>query len=357
MSVRISGYDDRQAVLLERILAALTEPKLDPKRFAILHAELKRGLENSRRDQPYGLAMKRLRNLLVDPNWTVVERLAVIDSVSATELERFARHLLSRLEVVALVHGNVDAARAEELGERLHASLVVPARPVEVPRGRIMRLRRGDRLAAQVKVEHPESAVALYLQAPRKSIADRAGAGLLAQVLGSPFFDALRTEKKLGYVVFANALPILDSAGVVFIVQSPVAGAGMLQDEVRGFLNGYRERIAAMTEAEFAQHKKALTARVMEEERQLGERSDRFWSEIDRGNFEFDTRERLARAIAGTSIEAFRALYDAMLDDERRRQIAVRAQGADTPASPPRAGAERVVTPVWARENRELLPG
>ena len=147
-----------------------------------------------------------------------------------------------------------------------------------------MRLRRGDRLGMELDVEHPESALVKYYQASDKRLASRAHAGLAAQILSSPFFDVLRTEKKLGYVVFANAFPILDSAGLVFIVQSPVAAAPTLQREVGRFLSDYGDEVGAMKEQEFAQHKRALISRIMEEERQLGERSARFWEEIDREN-------------------------------------------------------------------------
>ena len=134
-SVRISGYDDRQSVLLERILEALASPRIDAKRFEIIKAEYKRGLENSRRNQPYKRTMARLRDVVLQPSWTLAEKLAVIDTVSAAQLERYARRLLSQVQVVALTHGNLDAEDATRLGSMVHASLVAPATPVEVPRG------------------------------------------------------------------------------------------------------------------------------------------------------------------------------------------------------------------------------
>ncbi len=358
-SVRISGYDERQPVLLERILDALAKPRIDPARFEILKAERKRGYENSRRNQPYSRAMTRLRDLLLQPNWTLAEQLSVIDHLSVDQLERFMKRMLGRLEVVALAHGNLDATGAQRLGAMVHEALVAPATVVKVPRGRVMRLRRGDRLASELAAEHPESALVLYLQAPDASLVSRSRAGLMAQVLGSPFFDVLRTEKKLGYVVFANAYPILDSAGVVFILQSPVAGAAVLQAEVRAFLDAYAARLDELDVAEFEQHKRALVARVLEEERQLSERSGRFWEEIDRGNFAFDTRERLAQAVRGVTLEDFKGFYQRVAASQQRRQLAVRAEGTSAPGAgePPRG--ERAVTPVWARNNRGyvLMPG
>jgi secreted Zn-dependent insulinase-like peptidase len=357
LTVRISGYDERQPELLARILDALASPRIDPRRFEILRNELGRDLENSRLDQPYRRAMTRLHDILVEPNWTVAERLAIVDTLTAAELERFVQGLLARVEVVALAHGNVDEAGARALGDAVYQQLVARAQTVSVPRARVAGLRRGDRLAAVLPTEHPESSLVLYLQGPDRDLASRARAGLVAQVTASPFFDALRTEKELGYVVFANAMPILDTPGVVFIVQSPVADAATLQQEVQGFVAAFTDVVQQMEPATFEQHKRALVARVLEEERQLGERSDRLWHEIDRANFEFDTRERLVEAIRATSLQAFRDFYSSVAAGEARRQLVVRTRGERTPRATVVPVREQVVSPIWVRENRRLLPG
>jgi len=356
LSVRISGYDDRQPVLLGRILEVLAGLSIDPRRFTVIKAEHKRGLENSRRDQPYARAMRRLRDLVVRPDWTLVERLAVIDPITRLQLERHARRLFERVQVVALANGNLDAVQAGRMGTMVHDALVAPATPVEVPRARVVRLRRGDRLGHELRVPHPESALVTYYQGPDKSLRSRALAGLLVQVLDSPFFETLRTQKKLGYVVSASAYPILDTAGLVFLVQSPVASAATLQLEVRSFLDEHRRAVERMDGDDFEQHKRALIARVMEEERQLGDRSERFWEEIDRGNLAFDTRERLAAAIESATIEELRAFYAAVLDGRNRRELAVRADGEATPRTGPLPG-EQPVTAAWTRRHRGLLPG
>jgi secreted Zn-dependent insulinase-like peptidase len=360
LSVRISGYHDRQSVLLERILAALSDPELDPQRIEMLKEAMKRSLENSRRDQPYNRAMSRLRDMLIQPNWTVEEQLAVIDGIGVEQLARHAADLLARVEVVALAHGNLDTRGARELGELVHATLVAPAQVVSVPRARVMQLQRADRLAAQVTAEHPESALVLYLQARDTSLVTRARAALLAQLLSAPFFDELRTQKQLGYVVSVNAYPVLDSAGVVFMTQSAVAGAGMLQHEVLAFLERFGARIADLNEADLEQHKRALAARVMEEERQLSERSARWWEEIDRENLRFDTREQVRDAILAIGLTEFREFYSSVLLDAGRRQLAIRVIGQGIPdpaAAALRRSTERVVTPAWVRDHRDPLPG
>ncbi|MFT5176553.1 MAG: insulysin [Gammaproteobacteria bacterium] len=356
LSLRISGYDDRQAVLLKRILKVLVAVKIDPQRFSIMKEETKRGLENARRDQPYRRAMAHLREVLVQHNWTQAEHLSVIDALSAPQLEQFIPRLLSSVDVVALSHGNLDAAGASDMGKMVYDTVVAPAKNITVDRARVLKLKRGDRLAMDIHAQHPESALVAYLQAADKSVVSRAQSALAAQILSSPFFDVLRTEKKLGYVVFANAYPVLDSAAMVFIVQSPVADALSLQHEVDAFLAGYEPQLAKTSGAEFEQHKAALIAQVMEAEPQLSERSSRFWNEIDRGNFAFDSRDKLTRAIRDLSFDAFQTFYRQVLVGKDRRAVTMRVHGRATPTATTTIPAhEQAVTAAWARSNRIFM--
>ncbi len=258
------------------------------------------------------------------------------------------------MNVVALAHGNISALQAEALSDRVYEALVAPASVVEVPRGRVRRLRRGDRLAMDITVDHPESAVVMYLQGADKAIATRAHTGLLAQVLSSPFFDRLRTERKLGYVVFASAYQVLDTAGLVFVAQSPIAPSAKLVSEIREFLDGYIVAIEKMSVAELDDHKRALIARVMEEERQLSERTNRYWNEIDRGNLQFDTREKVVQAIRDTSVASLGRFYRQLILDGAHRQLVVGARGEKRG---PSVAPEGSVTAEALRESRSLFPG
>ena len=158
ISVRISGYDDRQALLLERILGALTAGKVDPARFEVIKAEMERGLENSRRNQPYSRAMSRLRDLVMEPNWTLAEKLCGHRIPSPRPRSR------PMPDAALQGAGGGPGPRQPDDGGRGHPGAEGACRPGRArdhrgsPRGRIVRLRRGDRLGQTLNVEHPESA-------------------------------------------------------------------------------------------------------------------------------------------------------------------------------------------------------
>ena len=74
---------------------------------------------------------------------------------------------------------------------------------------------------APAAAEHDDEATLVYIQGHTKSLRERALAALLGQIIEPPFFDVLRTERKLGYLVFATTMTMFEVPGLGFAVQSP----------------------------------------------------------------------------------------------------------------------------------------
>jgi secreted Zn-dependent insulinase-like peptidase len=326
-TVRVSGYDDKQTVLVERIVDALRHPKIADDRFEIAKENMIRGLHNARKDSPYRLAIGEMHLLLTEPSWSEEELLAAIGEVHADDVRRFVPQLLGELDVIALSHGNVDRDSALALAGIVERSLVAPAKPVSVPSGRVVKLASGDSYARDVDNTQDDSAVAIYYQGPDKQFSSRARVALLVNMIGPAFFEALRTEKELGYIVFASSMSILERPGIAFVVQSPIADPGALLHHVESFLEEYGEKIAELDQATFEQHRTALLNNLLEADSTLDERTQRYWNELDREHYAFDLRENLATAIKEVSLADFKASYENLLRSHESKRLIVRAAG------------------------------
>jgi len=326
-TVRVSGYDDKQTVLVERIVDALRHPKISDDRFEIAKENMIRGLRNSRKDSPYRLAIGEVHLLLTEPSWSEEELLAAIGGVDADDVRRFVPQLLGELDVIALAHGNVNRDSARALASIVERGLVAPAKPVSVPSGRVVKLANGDSYARNVDNTQDDSAVAIYYQGPDKQFSSRARVALLVNMIGPAFFEALRTEKELGYIVFASSMSILERPGIAFVVQSPIADPGTLVRHVESFLEEYGEKIAELDQATFEQHRTALLNNLLEADSTLDERTRRYWNELDREHYAFDLRKNLAAAIKEVSLADFKASYENLLRSRESKRLIVRAAG------------------------------
>ncbi|MDX1433949.1 MAG: insulinase family protein, partial [Gammaproteobacteria bacterium] len=324
---KISGYNDKQRVLLERMVSALRAPDLSAERFAIIKEDVVRGLRNEAKNSPYRRALAEVRHLLIEPDWSDEQLLAVADDLDIEDLRAFVPELLARVDVVSLAHGNVDRKQALAMGRVLGEALVEPASAVEVARGRVVKLNEGDRYVRDVDNTQDDSAVVLYFQGSDQDYASRARAALITQIMGPPFFEALRTEKKLGYIVFATHMSMLETPGIAFVVQSPIAGPAELTGHVESFLGAYDDTVMGMDESTFARHKAALLVNLLEADAQLGERSNRYWNELDQEEYDFDLRERIAAAVRATTLADLKREYASLLGADERRRLLVRAAG------------------------------
>ncbi len=329
ISVRISGYSDKQAVLLSRVVDALAKPVVDPRRFAIAKDELARDLKNIERETPYRQTTSEVTKLLLRPYWPEEERHAALGSLTADDLVEFVPKLLSRIYIVVLAHGNLYRTDALESTDILQQRLLASATPTAVPAGEVVRLPSGEEFVRMLHIDHPDSALTVYVQGPSKRYSTLAKTALVTQLVSTPFYNDLRTEKQLGYVVFASSLPVLEVPGIAFVVQSPNTGPAALKKNVDDFISGYADLLYAMSDDDFARHKQALLTRIMQKDRNLQARSDRYWTDIDRKRYKFDSRERLAQAVRRIDKKTLERYYRDLLLGKQHRHLVVLSAGTN----------------------------
>ncbi len=167
----------------------------------------------------------------------------------------------------------------------------------------------------------------MYLQGANESFAERALFGLTSQVLRSPYYNELRTEQQLGYVVLVTPSVLRRVPGIAFVVQSPVAGAGKVLDVSQTFLTQYRRTLAEMSADEFTAYKQGLISRLRERDKNLVDRSLRFWSDLDVGFTTFDSREQIAQQIEQIDQAQLLAFYDRLLELAQKQRLVIYSRG------------------------------
>ncbi len=322
-SIRISGYSDRQQPLLERIVATLTELQVDADKLAIFKQRLRQQLENKAKDKPYNQGFEALYQRILEPRWSTEQQLAEIDSIDAGELQAFKTTLLQRGNIEALAHGNLSPTQAKALAGVLTQRLLATLEPVEVPQARARQLASGTETLV-LDIDHHDSALIVYLQAAQKSLADRARFGLLAKVLEAPFYTELRTEKQRGYVIFATPMPIQEHPALALVIQSPSASPDSLLEDIDSFFARGQGLIEALDEPTLDSYRQGLISELMKQEQKLSQRSDRYWQEIDKGYYSFDSREQLVAAITEVSKQQLLSTFAEL----NQRRLIVRSTGS-----------------------------
>jgi secreted Zn-dependent insulinase-like peptidase len=301
ISVRVSGYNERQPVLLDALLHAMVKPQLDAGRFELIRQQYAQELANERNDTPYSQTTSELYNLLL-PQWSSEQKLTALQSVTRAQLQRFVPRLLASTRLRVLSHGNRQADEALAMAQTVNQVLRSNAKLAEPASIGVVQLKPQDMLVQTLELEHEDSAVTLYLQGRDTDLGTRAAYMLLGEMLSSPFYNELRTEQQLGYVVFASSIPLLNVPGLALVVQSPVADPLTLEQKMEQFLRDIKPLFSQLDASSLAEVKASTLSRLLQKETSLSQRSGRYWQELDRGELGFDSREQLAAAIEALSV-------------------------------------------------------
>ena len=332
ISVRLSGWSDKQDLLLARIVSTLRAPPLPARRFEAEKAEYVRQLRNIDESRPFRRAMGDIHDLLLEPAWSDHARLAALETVTLEDLREYVARFFERGEIVALAHGNATAEDAKALGDVLERGLLRSMTAERVTHGRVVKLDPGSRYLRWLASDHEDHALAVYRQGHGRGYPERARIALIVQATENRFFHELRTEREIGYIVFATFMPLLDVPGLALVVQSPSNPPETLQLHVDSFLDRSTAALRDMPRAVFERHRGAVESSLLEEETRLDERTGRYWHAIDREHYEFDRRERLLEAVrAVTRDELVAAWHDLVTGPETARGVSVAVSARELP--------------------------
>ena len=89
-------------------------------------------------------------------------------------------------------------------------------------REEVRKLKAGQWALITSPAEHSDAAIALIFQGKSKEIKELAATQLIGELIHSPFFQALRTEAKVGYIVSAFTFNLRDTPalGILGAIQS-----------------------------------------------------------------------------------------------------------------------------------------
>ncbi len=327
IAIYVGGYDDKLPLLFERIVTTLEGLEVSGERYQVIKERLRRAWANERHDRPYQQLGRRLLTLLTYQRWPVEQRLQMLQTLSADDLKAYLAQFWRHLRLRLLLHGNLTAAEAKALGRPLQTRWLQRAKvALPLPR-RVVKLPAGREYLFRMPLDHEDSAVAFYLQAAGDGIQEQAGIALLNQLVRTPFFNQLRTEQQLGYIVNASPLPLDRVPGEVFIVQSPRFSALTLSERIETFLKDFGDRLAAMPAAEFERQRQALLTRLQEKDTRLSQRSHRYAGDLRLGYLGFDHRQRLIEAVQGQDKARLGDFFRHLISPQQGRRLLLHGLG------------------------------
>jgi insulysin len=330
LELSMSGYHDKLHILLEKIvetMAFLTTENVSEKEFERYQAQLKRRLENQLKAKPYERTLSELRRWLRNPSFSQQELIAALETVTLDDVLAFNTRLKESLYVDSYVHGTLEPAAAKAISAVLKQAYqpsgerIAPALISKVPNSTASNKTGSNQYLQSIELQHPDSAMSLYIQGQQfdESTSDKARAhyALLAQIISTPYYQWLRTEKKLGYIVSASPFPQNAVPGLIFIVQSPTASSDEILIESEHFFADFKQQLAGLTKEEFEDHKQGLISRLVSKKKNMAEKVGHFWHNIEVNRLTFDTNEAIAKEVESIQQAEIQALFESSIIEKK----------------------------------------
>ncbi len=321
LELSMSGYHDKLHVLLEKIvdtMSSLTTDNISEEEFKRYKAQLKRRLENQLKAKPYERTISELRRWLRNPSFSQQELIEALETVNLDDVLKFNQRLKESLYVDSYVHGTLEPEAAKAISHVLKQAYkpsgarISPAKISKVPNDSTNTT--NNQYLLSVEQQHPDSAASLYIQGQQfdEMTSDKARAhyALLAQIISSPYYQWLRTEKKLGYIVSASPFPQNAVPGLIFIVQSPTASSIDILNESELFFNDFSNQLEALSPEEFEDHKQGLISRLVSKKKNMAEKVGHFWHNIEVNRLTFDTNESIAKEVELITLSDIKVLFE-----------------------------------------------
>ncbi len=312
----VSGFDDKLSLLVEDVTGGLLSPlQGSAKEEALierLRKELVRNWRNGAKDTPYKQLLRETGVLLSTTSWQPEQLASALEGFDRKVFGQFVAELYNGATLEMFASGNLLNVDAEKLAEFLAGHFAGKPYKAWAERG-VVQIPVGKKAQTHLSVDHKDSAILRYYQGRNDSVDEAAQILLMRQLLRSEFFNQLRTEQQLGYIVAVVDRMIDRVPGFGFLVQSPAVSVENLGVAIDQFLVDYKKKLGHMPTEEFERHRQAVLTGLKEKPKSLAEQSLRFWGSIDLRDYDFSRRKSLIASVEALSIEKISEAYKTMV--------------------------------------------
>ncbi|HIL88329.1 MAG TPA: hypothetical protein EYM25_06425 [Deltaproteobacteria bacterium] len=337
LSLEFSGYSDKLPELVKTIAGRLRNASVSRATFAELTEKKRRSYQNFHLQQPYQQAFYYRSLLLEDRKFALWDYDREIQKITLKDVKNFMRkNLFKRMYVEGLAYGNLDAETVRETLAPLLDTLADESLPVEEQfREQILQIESGQAHTFSRKMEVENSALVLELQIAQRTPRLRTALMVLSTALQPQFYNELRTQQQLGYIVNAGYTELEETLGLVFMIQSGRYDPNALQQRVDAYFPKFLEGLSQIPEAQLDTLKRSVLGGKLRRSTSISEETSRLFSIIRNRDADFDYNSREIDALQRLTVADLQDILRTHLPPERQRRLVLRMVGSAHEDGPP----------------------
>ena len=310
-SLQTNGFSANQLKFCTKLLTQIVVNKDFSNNFSQVKAKQYQGLSNALLNKPINRLFSKLSVLMQQQNHDPSEMANIMQNLSLDDIAVTKEKLLSQFHLEGLMFGDWTAEEACSISADIRQFRMMHATCAKIQRG-VADIRHGKTISYHVECQHDDPAVVIYFQAPDASIKNVALTILAEQLIATPFFNQLRTEQQLGYLVGSGYIPYNQHPGIGFYIQSPHHPAEYLVDAIHLFLQKIVENIDQFSHVWDAL-KKGVMKQLMEKDTNLSMKSQRLWMAIGNQDKTFTYSAQMTQTMLDIDFSQLKAYLIALV--------------------------------------------
>lgn len=310
-SLQTNGFSAKQLEFCTHLLTQIVLADDFTSSFEQIKAKQHQSLCNTLLNKPINRLFTRLSVLLQQHNFAPIDMAEIMATASIRDVLQTKDALLDSFYVEGLMYGNWTIEDTQTVGVKLQQFRSEHNINSPVKKG-LVDLRKLPSHVHYVDCQHSDDAVVLYFQGPSDGIRDTVLTILLEQLISTPFFNQMRTEKQLGYLVGSGYLPYNQHPGLAFYIQSPNKTAAELHTAIQQFLTEFAINIIRYEEI-WSQLKSGVKRQLSENDAHLSMKSQRLWMAIGNKDFHFEYQKNMAEVINQLAFSDLLSFYQNLL--------------------------------------------
>jgi insulysin len=326
-SLHTSGFSHKQLELVSDLYGKLHQTLDFRQRFEQVKFRQWKALSNNLLNKPINRLFNNLSVILQRNAYSPDSMESIIKHATLEQVSEVRHKLFSDYHLEGLIYGDWNEQQVQPLTEMIRQHRERASIGNRLRRD-VLDLRSAPAYIFEMSNQHDDSAAILYFQAPSSSPQDIALTILLEQLIAAPFFQNLRTEKQLGYMVGSGYMPINQHPGISFYIQSPRFSGPHLIDEMHGFLNTMLLNFSQL-EGIWNKVKTAVINQLCQNDTNLSMKSQRLWIAIGNDDINFSGQRTLASTIEQLQFSTALQFYQNMLANDHFGKLVLYCNGGD----------------------------
>lgn len=330
IQIDVSGYSENLPQLVVALSEKLQKIDINEKIFASLKEKLKRDLENAHQDTAYKQLLYELRYLtkkhLIHRDEIYSQKdgkkIDLISPISLEEVKDFAKNLYTEIGMEAVAYGSIDESKLKESISSYPKTLKSTALAKNLyPEDSLIHL-KGSNLRV-ISKEIPNHCWARIIQVGDRSSKLDATMQVMNAYLETNFFNELRTNQQLGYIVWSGPFHHEKVMMQFYLIQSADYDPYTIWQRVSLWHEKALQSLKALPEKELKIIKDSVIEKLRKKERTMSEKHDTLVFEALKLKGQFAYNDSVANQVGEISKEDIMKTFAKISDHLKQANLSV----------------------------------